>query len=377
MASEPRQPDNWLGSAAQREQLLDAFEEAWRRRARPPLEQFLPEGPERLATLLELAQTELELRLRAGEAARAEDYLARFPDLADDSGAAVALVLWEIRLRCRLGEHVTAPEAVRHEMVRQQPTNPEIHFYLGVVLYQQRKLDEAVAAFRMAIRLKPDLFQAHTNLGIALRGQKKLDEALAAFRQADQLLPGHPIIRRELRETWQLLRLDRKLSACLAGKEQPDSPRQAAELAWFCASFHRRYPRAVRFYVDAFKADPNLADDLRAPHRYRAAACAALALAGKGEAAALADSRRTELRRQALTWLPDDLAAWRNQHYAGDGQTNAALEKHMRHWQSSPDLAAVRDQGALARLPEGERQPWQKLWASAEDLRRRAAAAAR
>ena len=41
----------------------------------------------------------------------------------------------------------------------------------------QGKLDEAIAAYREAIRLKPDYAEAHYNLGIALRGQGKLDEA--------------------------------------------------------------------------------------------------------------------------------------------------------------------------------------------------------
>ena len=98
---------NWLGSQVEREHLLDAFEDAWRSGVRPAIEAFLPEGPARLPALAELAQTELELRLRAGELARAEDYLERFPDLASDSAAAIGLVLWEARLR-RVAGHPTA-----------------------------------------------------------------------------------------------------------------------------------------------------------------------------------------------------------------------------------------------------------------------------
>ena len=50
-------------------------------------------------------------------------------------------------------------------------------------------LTEAIAAFREAIRLKPDLASAHYNLGNALRVQGKLDEAIAAYREAIRLKP--------------------------------------------------------------------------------------------------------------------------------------------------------------------------------------------
>ncbi len=32
------------------------------------------------------------------------------------------------------------------------------------------------------------------------------------------------------------------------------------------------------------------------------------------------------------------------------------------HWQWDRDLAAVRDQAALAQLPDEERQQWRQLW---------------
>jgi hypothetical protein len=38
------------------------------------------------------------------------------------------------------------------------------------------------------------------------------------------------------------------------------------------------------------------------------------------------------------------------------------------HWQTDPDLAGVRDQALLAKLPEAERQEWAKLWAEVAAL---------
>jgi tetratricopeptide (TPR) repeat protein len=46
----------------------------------------------------------------------------------------------------------------------------------------ESKLEEAVAAYRQAIDIKPDL--AYSNLGNALEDQGKHDEAIAAYRHA-------------------------------------------------------------------------------------------------------------------------------------------------------------------------------------------------
>jgi len=46
----------------------------------------------------------------------------------------------------------------------------------------QGKLDEAVAACRRAIAIKPDLAEPYCNLGIAFAEQGKLDEAISACR---------------------------------------------------------------------------------------------------------------------------------------------------------------------------------------------------
>ena len=53
----------------------------------------------------------------------------------------------------------------------------------------QGKLDEAVAAYRQAISIKPDYAKAHSNLGVALQEQGKLDEAVAAYRHAISIKP--------------------------------------------------------------------------------------------------------------------------------------------------------------------------------------------
>jgi hypothetical protein len=62
----------------------------------------------------------------------------------------------------------------------------------------------------------------------------------------------------------------------------------------------RRYRSAARLYAEAFAAQPTLADDLQASHRYDAACSAALAAAGQGKEAPRADDKeRARLRQRA------------------------------------------------------------------------------
>jgi WD40 repeat protein len=73
------------------------FEEAWRSGARPSLNEHLSAAGGGLALLRELVLVDLEHRLRAGEAARAEDYLARYPELAARPDLAAELLAAERR----------------------------------------------------------------------------------------------------------------------------------------------------------------------------------------------------------------------------------------------------------------------------------------
>ncbi len=115
--------------------------------------------------------------------------------------------------------------------------------------------------------------------------------------------------------------------------------------------------RATGLYAAAFAADPKLADDLKAGHRYNAACFASLAAAGQGEdAAKLDDAERTRLRKQALEWLRADLALCTKQLETGKPADRAEVQQTVRHWQKDTDLAGIRDAAALAKLPAENRR---------------------
>jgi WD40 repeat protein len=84
--------------AAGLEDVLRRFDLAWQRGERPAIDDYLPAACRR-AALIELVHTDLEYRIRGSEAVRAEDYLARFPELGDDEAIVQSLQLAEGKLR--------------------------------------------------------------------------------------------------------------------------------------------------------------------------------------------------------------------------------------------------------------------------------------
>src|SRR5207244_7507791 len=72
----------------------------------------------------------------------------------------------------------------------------------------------------------------------------------------------------------------------------------------------------------------------------------------------LDESERTRLRLQALGWLRAYL------ELAGKLQgSDERAGWSPASWQTDSAMASVRDPAALAKLPDAEREQWQRLWA--------------
>jgi serine/threonine protein kinase/Flp pilus assembly protein TadD len=266
-----------------------------------------------------------------------------------------------------LGRREEAMESYR-QAIRLKEAYPEAHANLGNLLAGQGKAMEAEQEYREALRLKPDFPEAHANLGNLLAAQGKLSAALREMQRAEQLLPrGNPhlpMIRASAHRFQKLVELERKLPDLLEHKVEPADAAEGLTAAWLCQQpYQRLYAASARFYADAFAAERKLADDLGNGHRYNAACAAALAGRGQGQDADKLDgNERARLRRQALDWLRADLEAWGRLLDKEPDKLRQVLVRQMRHWLDDPDLAGVRGPQALAKLPEPERQPWQKLW---------------
>jgi tetratricopeptide (TPR) repeat protein len=76
--------------------------------------------------------------------------------------------------------------------VQLDPTCAQTHNNLGVALVQMAKWEEAITCYRDAIRLRPDYAEAHNNLGDALQKQGQVDQAILCYRQALERKPHSP-----------------------------------------------------------------------------------------------------------------------------------------------------------------------------------------
>jgi serine/threonine-protein kinase len=134
------------------------------------------------------------------------------------------------------------------------------------------------------------------------------------------------------------------------------------------------YVAAVRFYEEAFTAEPGLVGDRPSDRRYNAACAAALAGCGQGKDADTLDvPERARWRKKALAWLRAELAAWRQQLEKDPDKARPAIRRQLQHWQDDGDFAGVRGTDALAKLPEAERLEWEKFWGEVAALWKSAA----
>jgi serine/threonine protein kinase/Tfp pilus assembly protein PilF len=292
-----------------------------------------------------------------------------------------------------MGEFDKAMAEYRHALAL-GPRFGLAHVNLGSCMQAKGQLDEALAEYRRALHVDPNLAMAHYNIGVILRTQGRDEEAIAAFGRAAQLYPagaagnealadgllrrGHiaeartaaqrgldllppneprrQALQQILEKAERMLALDARLPALLLAKQRPSDAAEQLDGARLCRDCGRPYA-AARLYAAAFAARPELADD--PGNRYDAAGAAARAAAesGSGEAR-LGEPERAGLRRQALDWLRADLG--QRAKLLQDGK---AVGWALLFWQTDPALAAVRDRAPLEKLPDDERQEWQRLWA--------------
>jgi len=251
----------------------------------------------------------------------------------------------------RIGNYAVADKALStaQEADKGNPWVPNISaFYRALCLFRQDKIDEARrVATEAAAKMKPL--------------PEDEDNPLADNANHDDL-----VLWLAYKEAQALIRFDtnqNKLVRFLKGEYQPATNDERLSLAELCRV--KKFRRAAAgLYADAFAADPKLADDLPAAHRYHACCAAACAAAGQAaDAANLDDAEQARLRQQALAWLRADLALRSKQLESGQPAELAELLKILRDWQNNLVLAGLRDSDRVAKLPAQEREACEKLWA--------------
>ena len=132
---------------------------------------------------------------------------------------------------------------------------------------------------------------AHINLGDGAGDRGRLDEAIACLQEGHRARPEDPIARSGRTRSGRP-RPGTGSPPTGTAASRPGTTEERLGLAEWCRS-RSSIATAAGLYAAAFAADPRLADDLKADHRYNAACFAALAAAGQGEdAAGLDDAER-------------------------------------------------------------------------------------
>ena len=103
--------------------------------------------------------------------------------------------LAHLNLGSMLFEDGRIDEAIAHfeAAQRQNPNNAEIHFNWGRALLQEGRNAESVPQFAAVLRLTPTDAEAHDNLGAALLGVGRTVEAMTEFKTAIRLRPENAV----------------------------------------------------------------------------------------------------------------------------------------------------------------------------------------
>jgi eukaryotic-like serine/threonine-protein kinase len=308
---------------------------------------------------------------------RRDDYLrARQALLAAFESTADPSVAERVARACLLlpmeGEELQKAVALAERAVAVDPSRYGLlysmfQFAKGLAEYREGKFSQAIATMRGgAAQINwpgPGLVLAMAlhQSGQELSARRALATAMLSHdwrpsRIFDQNDWAFHAIRREAE---QMILPD--LQAFLAGKHQPRDNDERLALLGLCQATNRTGELA-RLYADAFADSPQLANDPRDGHRYRAACAAAQAGTGKGAGAVhITLEDRRHWRDQARIWLEADLAEWKKLGNAG-GEMNRKVRQELNGWLTNADFAGLRDPVALMAYSAEERNEWLGLW---------------
>ena len=154
----------------------------------------------------------------------------------------------------------------------------------------------------------------------------------------------------------------RRMPALLGGEERPRDNDERLELARLRGEAGLAAIGA-RLFAEAIAADPEIEGDRVIRPRCYGAFLAAWAGSGTTRDDPPPErAERARLRRQALDWLPGELATWRPLLEGGPtaGRRDAAAA--LRGWMNTHELSGVGEPESLKGLSPEECGAWQDFW---------------
>jgi serine/threonine-protein kinase len=261
-----------------------------------------------------------------------------------------------------------AARAVAGDRAKYPWQHSDFLFAQGLAEYRQGRFDRAITVMRgeAANGLGP---VSHLVLALALQQSERPAEGREALKAAvrehdwrkDELPDPANWVYHVLRREAEGMILPR-LQAFLDGRYQPRDNDERLALLGVCQATNRALT-LVRLYTEIFRADPPLAEDPAAGHRYDAARAAALVGFGLSkDSAGLGEAERKRWRAQAREWLRADLAAWSKLLDGGLKKTRDQVRVKVLSWRWDPYLAGLREPTELEKLSADEWKDWRALW---------------
>ena len=87
-------------------------------------------------------------------------------------------------------ENHQAALALYRQAVQVKPNLAKANYQLGLVLEMSGELEQAMAQYRRVLEMNPSNADAHLRLGFVLNQQGKIDDAIASFREGVRLRPN-------------------------------------------------------------------------------------------------------------------------------------------------------------------------------------------
>jgi tetratricopeptide (TPR) repeat protein len=250
------------------------------------------------------------------------------------------------------------------ELGKKYPKYAGAHVGLGNMMLEKGDWDGAEANYRAALAIDPDDGGVQLNMGVVHERRGDLAGAEEWYRKGIAIAPTNANIRqgidRVVKNRARLVQLDE----IVAGRAKPATPAETIEFAILATQPpRRRYGLAVRFYSEAFAADPSQAG----PYRHWAAGDAVKAATGKDvEMTALGVEEWGYFTGLALKWLRADLAHWTSQ--AKNPKPGQEVRDQLSDWKNESVLAPVRDPEWLTAMPPTDRKAWQAFWREVDAL---------
>lgn len=157
--------------------------------------------------------------------------------------------------------HWRDTESLYEHMISITPNEAILYNDLGIALYSEDRVDDAISLFNKALELDSDLVKAHINLGVALVSKDKLTDAAWHFRKALQIDPNKALTLNNLAGVFKIQgRLDEAIEYYYKALQiDPDHYRAYYNIAEILSE-QGKSDQAVVHYRQVIRINPNFAD---------------------------------------------------------------------------------------------------------------------